>query len=174
MPIETKTINAGLDVSIRVELLDIRIIKSTFEQTPDVGRGRKKVDISRNVNLEIDKEKELLFVIVEFTLNASIEGVESPVIIITGSFLLIYKLKDFDGLTDESYRSFAEVNAVFNVWPYWREYVQSVTVRMGLPSLTIPVFRISKSSDKETNKDTISKKVKSKAVTKKNVEKTKV
>ncbi|MEN6308987.1 MAG: hypothetical protein ABFD91_14660 [Anaerohalosphaeraceae bacterium] len=174
MPNEKPNTPTGLDVSARVELMDIRIIKSAFEQTPEVNRGRKNVDINRKVNLQVDKEKNLLFVVIDFDLKASVEGASSPVITITASFLLVYKLQDFSGLTDESYRSFAEINAVFNAWPYWREYVQNITVRMGLPSLTIPVFRIAKSSDKESNKDSIAKKVKSKSVAKKSVEKTKV
>lgn len=37
---------------------------------------------------------------------------------------------------------FAKMNGVYNAWPYFREYVQSTTQRMGLPSVTLPVFRI--------------------------------
>jgi hypothetical protein len=30
--------------------------------------------------------------------------------------------------------------ATFNVWPYWREFVQSMTVRMGLPAFPVPLI----------------------------------
>lgn len=36
----------------------------------------------------------------------------------------------------QSVAAFAEFNATFNAWPYWREYLQSTTVRMGLPPVT--------------------------------------
>lgn len=36
---------------------------------------------------------------------------------------------------------FARENGVFNVWPYFREFVQSCTTRMGLPALTLPLKR---------------------------------
>jgi hypothetical protein len=38
--------------------------------------------------------------------------------------------------------AFATINEVFNAWPCWREYVQNVVARMGLPSITVPVFRV--------------------------------
>jgi preprotein translocase subunit SecB len=46
-----------------------------------------------------------------------------------------------EGLTEAHLDAFAKTNAVFNAWPYWREFVQSTTVRMGLPPLVTPVFR---------------------------------
>lgn len=38
--------------------------------------------------------------------------------------------------------AFAGTNGIFNVWPYWRELVQSVSVRMQLPPVLLPVFRL--------------------------------
>ena len=43
------------------------------------------------------------------------------------------------GLSD--LQNFAEVNAVFNSWPYWRQLVQSMLPSMGVHKLVIPVFR---------------------------------
>ncbi|MEX2157140.1 MAG: hypothetical protein WD773_09910 [Gemmatimonadales bacterium] len=37
--------------------------------------------------------------------------------------------------------SFAELNGALNVWPYWRELVHTVVARVGLGSITLPVFR---------------------------------
>jgi hypothetical protein len=47
-------------------------------------------------------------------------------------------LQIHEGLLDE----FARVNGVFNAWPYWREFVQNTLVRMGLPPLTLPLYRV--------------------------------
>lgn len=35
---------------------------------------------------------------------------------------------------------FAKINGVYNAWPYWREFVQHCTTRMGLPPLTLPLM----------------------------------
>ena len=39
-------------------------------------------------------------------------------------------------------QTFAEVNAVFNSWPYWRQLVHSTLPSMGVHKLVIPVFRL--------------------------------
>lgn len=31
---------------------------------------------------------------------------------------------------------------ILHAWPFWREFVQSMTVRMGLPALTVPVINV--------------------------------
>lgn len=40
-------------------------------------------------------------------------------------------------------KAFKDGNAVFNCWPYFREYVQSTVTRMNLPPLTLPLLRLS-------------------------------
>lgn len=40
--------------------------------------------------------------------------------------------------TAEQIKAFKDGNAIFNVWPYFREYLQSSLVKMGLPPLTAP------------------------------------
>jgi len=37
---------------------------------------------------------------------------------------------------------FGQFNIGYHVWPYWREYVQSVCARMGIPPIPIPMYRI--------------------------------
>jgi len=41
----------------------------------------------------------------------------------------------------EALNCFAELNGALNVWPYWRELVHTVVARVGLGSITLPVFR---------------------------------
>ena len=42
-----------------------------------------------------------------------------------------------EGLLEE----FAKSNGVFNAWAYWREFIQSTLVRMGLPAVLLPLYR---------------------------------
>jgi len=32
------------------------------------------------------------------------------------------------------------INPISNAWPYWREFVQGMSTRMGLPALTVPLL----------------------------------
>ena len=38
--------------------------------------------------------------------------------------------------------AFANVNGVFNVWPYFREIVQATSARMSIPPIVLPVYRV--------------------------------
>jgi hypothetical protein len=65
---------------------------------------------------------------------------------ITSEFCAHYIL---DGLIDESklrpaLEEFGSHNVGYDVWPYWREYVQSVCTRLGIPPIPVPMYRISK------------------------------
>jgi hypothetical protein len=50
-------------------------------------------------------------------------------------------------LSDDCLSQFAEHNVPFNVWPYWREIVQSACSRMGLPRIILPTHRLRKSAE---------------------------
>jgi bifunctional ADP-heptose synthase (sugar kinase/adenylyltransferase) len=41
-------------------------------------------------------------------------------------------------LSDEELSKFSEHNVGFNVWPFWREYVQSTCLRMNIQPLPLP------------------------------------
>ena len=43
---------------------------------------------------------------------------------------------------EEDLRHFCVFNAPFNAWPYWREYVQSTTARMGVRPYITEVLRV--------------------------------
>lgn len=55
---------------------------------------------------------------------------------------LHYTVESAGAFPDEVLLEFGAVNGVFNVWPYWREYIQTTAARMQLPPLIIPVFRV--------------------------------
>ena len=44
--------------------------------------------------------------------------------------------------TIDDVQQFVYWNAVFNVWPYWREYLSSTINRAGLPRFVAPVMRV--------------------------------
>ncbi len=68
-----------------------------------------------------------------------------PILLIEATFVLTYILDSWNGVDERNLTAFAATNGVYNAWPYWREYLQSTTVRMGIPPITAPVFRFSAS-----------------------------
>jgi len=144
---------AGLLVSDRVQLKDVRLISCKCDQTPEATLGKKEYDINYSTEVQVDKKNGYLIVIAKFHFEAITESkTQKPVILIDTSFLLAYKIENFEGLTQKGFEQFANLNGIYNSWPYWREFVQNTVTRMGLPSLTIPVFRIVPSNAKKSIK----------------------
>lgn len=155
---------AGLLVSERVQLRDVRLISCKCDQTPVATLGKKDYDINYSTEVQVDKKNGYVIVTAKFHFEAFSESkTQKPVILIDASFLLAYKIENFEGLTQKGFEQFANLNGIYNAWPYWREFVQNTVTRMGLPSLTIPVFRIVQSTAKKNvKKKVVRKKTKSK------------
>lgn len=68
---------------------------------------------------------------------------------VAARFILEYEFER--EIEEGDVQHFCAFNATFNAWPYWREFVQSATSRMGVfPNLTIPVFRVQKLARQNT------------------------
>ena len=104
-----------------------------------------KVDLKvSKISYDIDYEVGKLRVLPSFVLNVASEAgsEDTSHLLIAASFALDYLIEPAAEFPDDSLQAFAATNGVFNAWPYWREYVQNTCVRMGLPAITVPVFRI--------------------------------
>lgn len=90
------------------------------------------------------KPDRRLQAVVDFTVNAR-QGTGKnarTVFKISASFHLVYELPSELKPDRSEILAFAQTNAVYNAWPYWREFVQSMTSRMNVPPLTLPLLRI--------------------------------
>ena len=61
---------------------------------------------------------------------------------VVARFRLTYSVPPGTALTDDEIENFAHWNAVFNAWPYWREYLSSTINRAGLPRFAVPVMKL--------------------------------
>jgi preprotein translocase subunit SecB len=152
---------SAIKVADRVELQTVKLLECDCKQTATCPDGKKAFNIEDTVQTEIDKEHNNIGVFIKFALKAFGEGVEqkkeNSFLGIEATFLLLYNINNMEGLDDGAFHSFAELNGTYNAWPYWREFVQSVTSRMQLPPLTIPVFRISQKTTTDKKKEDVVK-----------------
>jgi hypothetical protein len=119
--------------------------------------------------LAYDKDKKLSFILCNFRVIAfSSAAADKPVMKIEASFCTSYVHeslpdespdKDINNLIDE-FDYFVAINPIANAWPYWREFVQSMSTRMGFPALTVPLLEIAlkKSATKGTKSQPVKKK----------------
>jgi hypothetical protein len=61
---------------------------------------------------------------------------------LTARFRLVYDLDLMQAPASEDLNQFANWNAVFNAWPYWREYLSSTLNRARLPHYLVPVMGV--------------------------------
>lgn len=67
---------------------------------------------------------------------------EKNAVEVRATYDVTYEVPDQSDLTQEHFDAFANVNGVFNAWPYFREFLQSSLGRMSLPPFTLPVLRM--------------------------------
>lgn len=150
---QDKRILAGKVAAAHSSLEDIRITKSNFEliETPDMGSNGIDVDQSIHIGSAYDSSSGILQVSVEFKVSMTQGGASetgSPsenrdISKISFTVLGSFSLPSEEGLSGEEIQAFASTSGLFAVYPYAREYVQSVSMRMGLLPLTLDFLKIS-------------------------------
>jgi len=62
--------------------------------------------------------------------------------LINCTFETIYRIRDDYSPSDEEKHSFSRGTAVFNCWPYAREFLRDITARLGHQTPALPLLRI--------------------------------
>ena len=148
-------------VSERVEIRHVRLIKCECHQTPLALKGNLQLQLSHDVHVEVNRARKQILVFPTFRASARPEAPKGNecAFRVEAQFLLAYTAENLTGLKRPNYKEFGLLNGVYNAWPYWREFLQSTFTRMGLPSFTIPVFRIAPTA-KGPGKKTAAKRAK--------------
>jgi hypothetical protein len=127
-------------------LVDAKISRDPLIESPEALSLEHKCDTEI---LEFDKEKNIWFIRCDFRV-AAFNGEESSKLVmkIEAAFCTSYVSKPDIHMPDDV-DSFAltlthvlRINPISNAWPYWREFVQSMSARMGYPALTVPMLEI--------------------------------
>ena len=128
------------------------------------GKGKRDIIFDVTTKARLEKELNLILVFPTFKMEARLEKSKdsSPNIVIEAEFLLIYEIKNLEGIKKDNIEAFGRINGIYNAWPYWREFVQDTIARMGLPRLTVPVFRLGPSPEAIKKKRTSKKVTKTK------------
>ncbi|NMM23740.1 MAG: SecB chaperone [Phycicoccus sp.] len=160
------TTPAGLDqaraLAARIagfaEIADVRLLSSSFDLTrfPD---GEHRLSWSLEVQPKTDFELGDEHFVVQCDYTLTVE--EAPngddetnelVTEISFQFAALYVLDMADGAEPPSadeVAAYGQSSGAFALYPYARAYAQDVTVRLGLPPLTLGVYRIPIGSPEE-------------------------
>ena len=133
---------SGLIKSIQLE--DIKLLESScrnFAKEPGEGA---EINVALNYSAKaILRSAEAFSVLADIEVLLTPEGAEdADRARVWARFELGYSLHQQTELSEGLLEEFAKTNGVFNAWSYWREFVQSTLLRMELPPLTLPLYRL--------------------------------
>jgi len=141
-------------LSSQVEIDQVRLVSTMARLGSPPQEGPVSIEFAYSVHSKANVKEGLVLVHPIFKVKGEDRKgrLRTPVFEIEAAFLLIYKVKDFTAVTKRVLDAFGQSNGIYNAWPYWREYVQSVVGRMCLPPLTAPVFRLEKPGSSSSRK----------------------
>lgn len=125
-------------VSIRVT--EAELWSATSRDLNDGGEAETEIGFRPT---SVRREEDFLGLTIKFHFGLS-SGTEKPTNLVRVScqFEALYSLAtDFEP-TERQIAAFHKGNAVFNCWPFFREFVQNATVRMHIPPPPVPFLRI--------------------------------
>ena len=135
-------ISLASEVARDVQLESIALRRAQFEAFAEGEVDLTKLKANTQVASKYSLEGSRLLVAMSFRFELALPGEPpSPALNLIAEYALRYKLPEGNTYRDLALRYFAELNGALNVWPYWRELVQTVASRAGLGALTLPVYR---------------------------------
>jgi len=136
----------ALAVNRNARISDVRLARAkTTADRPEIAI-KKPLLVSLNVKAKhIEASDGQLVIEVSFRLTGvPKEGTSKNrmVICVECTFEVSYQLHPEFTPTDEQIKAFKDGNAIFNCWPYCRQYVHETIQRMGYPPLILPLLRV--------------------------------
>ena len=122
------------------DLASVRFVKFGLTLSPNGGDPNQDIDVSTHSKITGESGEGELHLYFDLRVKGKRE--ETVVLEIAGRLQAIYKIPTEENPTNSQIKAFARSNGMLNVWSYWREFVQSATVRAGLAPLTLPLFRV--------------------------------
>jgi len=124
----------------QAELHDLRLLESVSVVSLT---GAMPPEVTQTITVGSKQGNEGRSIMARITLlltGANADGTEG--LRVGATFGLTYNFPSLDGVGDEMTNGFCRVIGLNNAWPYWREFVQSMIGRMGLPPFHVPLLRL--------------------------------
>lgn len=128
------------------DIEEIRLVETRCRMAEDLPDpvGPLTIGLKTSSEARISSDQSAVF-LVSFAIEgryADQDESAAALLHITGRFALSYRLKPKYSPNEAELQAFKDVNAVFNGWPFFREFVQSMCSRMGLQIAPIPLLRL--------------------------------
>ncbi len=120
-----------------LELIDIVLSSIKAEIKHDMLSEGMKISIKDSAEYELTENDE--FVVKDRYVLTAKNTKNKTALKIEAVYVLVFetKLK----ITDDFFEIYKETSLPLNVWPFFRELVNSITGRMNIPPLTLPLLK---------------------------------
>ncbi|MGF7399141.1 protein-export chaperone SecB [Thermoanaerobacterium thermosaccharolyticum] len=124
-----------------IELVNIYLSKLNCIRTSDHKKLLQGINVNFNHNFELGELRGDNF---DCKASFNVKGIKEDLEIleINAEFIATYHLENASNIDKELIDKFVKINLPLNVWPYGRELISSMTVRMGLPPLILSTYKI--------------------------------
>ena len=134
-----KEFAAARAVIPHVELQSVCITRSRF--TSEVSRALvATMELATSSRTQESVANGSLTLLLDLALRGFKE--ECLLLDISARIEAVYSVTQESSFSPYQLKCFAKANGMLNVWPYWRDFVQSSVTRADLPPLTLPLFRV--------------------------------
>lgn len=122
------------------DLIDIRLFESSSKLVEVVA-----ADVSLASDMQVEPtmtvDGDALVARVRFRVEITRADDDSPVASVECTYGALYRLPSEHDLPRNELQAFSQSVGLLALYPYAREFTQTVTTRMGLPPLVLPILR---------------------------------
>ncbi len=135
-------------VAKRIQIQSVELLGAHFQRADDAplpeGSAPEAIpEIGIDVEWSLSEDGTLLGCALTF--GTLFEG-DAPYDLVA-RFRILYSAEPGDSLDEADIEQFVYWNAVFNAWPYWREYLSSTLNRAQLPRFVAPVLPVPRTGE---------------------------
>jgi len=128
------------DFIVGLQLRDISVRRSATQRLAGIVDLSRKVDVNINEKASYTMQDENTCDVVQaYSLQLNYQGEKTPLLTIECDFDVVYRVAK--PMTDAYFEIFRKTSLPLNTWPFWREFVHSAFLRMGLPPYMLPVVK---------------------------------
>ncbi len=145
-PADRKTVREAARVVSSVRICGIRLVETDARcriRSPKEVSEDAEIMIRHSAQIGERPAPDTFYVRARIEVKIAASGASAePHLAVSAVFEIKYRVPQGARFSAHELEAFADTNAIFNVWPFWREYIQSVTGRMDLPAVVLPLFRV--------------------------------
>lgn len=122
-----------------IELISISLKESKAFINTDIKQPSElSVQINDEAFFDV-KDEGIVFIFQKYKIDARRPLSKTRYVQIEVTFLV--KLSSKEEFTEDFFKVYKNVSLHLNTWPYLREFVNQITIRMNIPPLTLPFFK---------------------------------